>query len=299
MRASVRLQVKKGDVRELGPGDIIGRGWTCNLVLPDPWVSEAHAMVSLRDGALKLLGLRGRFMVAGQNLTEATLAPGMLLALSASTTLLVTEVEVPDHVLAIEHPAFGRRVLSGVHSIVTSPRPALLAGADPAAAAIIWGDGLDWFARAVGADDVRLVPGAPLVLGTTTFQVVAVAVAAAAESTSLDARRVDEPLLLVNRYDTIHIHRGHELVLTLDGIVARIVSDLASAGVPMGWNLIAADLWPGETDTAILRRNWDAALARLRRKLRDARIRTDLVRSDYGGNFEIVLHRGDRIDDQT
>ena len=101
------------------------------------------------------------------------------------------------------------------------------------------------------------------------------------------------------RYDTVHIHRDAAPTLTLDGIIARIVSDLATAGVPMGWQVLSAELWPGEADLAILRRNWDAALARLRKKLREARIRADLVRADRSGNFELFLARGDRVDDQT
>lgn len=41
------MRLSNGDERELGPGDVIGRGWTSALVLADPFISEAHALVSL------------------------------------------------------------------------------------------------------------------------------------------------------------------------------------------------------------------------------------------------------------
>jgi len=256
-------------------------------------------MVSLRQGALQLLGLRGRFVVGGQNLTEVTLRPEMTISLSSMTALYVVDLDVPDHLLALEHPAFGRRILSGVMSIQLDPTTQIVAGAAPNAAAIIWGDGIEWFARHGDRGDTRLVPGQPLILGGETINVTSVAVGATPDPTSVGALQVSEPLTIVARYDTVHIHRSQALAVVLDGLVAQIVSDLAIAGVPMGWQILAADLWRGETDPTILRRNWDGALARLRRKLRDGGVRTDLVRSDYAGNFEMLLHRGDRVDDET
>ena len=63
MRARVRLRLDSGEVRQLVSGDIIGRIWGAALRLDDPQISEAHALVSMRGTALKLLALRGRFVV--------------------------------------------------------------------------------------------------------------------------------------------------------------------------------------------------------------------------------------------
>ncbi len=45
-----------------------------------------------------------------------------------------------------------------------------------------------------------------------------------------------------------------------------------------------------------MRRKWDASLARLRQKLRENRIRADLIRADGAGNFELLLYPGDIVD---
>lgn len=299
MRAYVRFKLGNGEARDLGPGDVIGRMWTAALQLPDPFVSEAHALVSLREGALKLLGLRGRLSVGGKSVPEVALSSGLKIGLSPRTTLEVSEVRIPSAMLALDLPGLGRRVLSGVVSLVTQPRVDLIAGANPEAAAVLWSDGLTWFARVRDGSDAPLSPDENLVLEGHTIPIVSVTVGASGEVTTVDPASLESALHLTVRYDTVHIHRDAAPTLTLDGIIARIVSDLATAGVPMGWQVLAAELWPGEADPAILRRNWDAALARLRKKLREARIRADLVRADRSGNFELFLARGDRVDDQT
>ena len=89
MRATVRLRLPDGSVDHLGPGDIIGRTWTAALRLDDPGVSEAHALVSLRGETLKLLALRGRFLVDGQPSVDVDLAPGQHLRISQETELVV------------------------------------------------------------------------------------------------------------------------------------------------------------------------------------------------------------------
>ncbi|MCC6620119.1 MAG: hypothetical protein IT385_02620 [Deltaproteobacteria bacterium] len=299
MRARVTMRLDDGTLRELGPCDVIGRMWTAALQVSDPFVSEAHALVSLREGALKLLGLRGRLSVGGKPVPEVALAPGLRIGLSPRTTLEVVEVEVPSELLALDHPALGKRLLSGVVSIVTRPRLDVLPGARPDAAAVVWSDGLGWFARTGDGADQPLDEGATLTVDGQTFVAITVAVGSSGEITAVDPTQLDTPLHLVVRYDTVHVHRDGAPTLILDGMIARIVSDLATAGVPMGWQLLAKDLWEGEDDPAVLRRNWDAALARLRKKLREARVRADLVRADRSGNFEIFLRRGDRVDDQT
>ena len=45
--------------------------------------------------------------------------------------------------------------------------------------------------------------------------------------------------------------------------------------------------------------NWDAALARLRARLREGQIRTDLVRMVGAGRAELFLGPEDRVTDET
>lgn len=295
----MRLRLAPNEPRELVPGDIIGRVWSAALQIADPLVSEAHAMVSLREGALKLLGLRGRLVVDGKVVPEVRLVPGLAIGLSPTTVLEVCEVALPPALVAIEHPELGKRVLSGVCSLVRDRGLTLTAGSHPKALAVVWSDGLGWFARLHGGLDVPLPPGEVAELGEVALNVTLVSLDGNGEVTSYDPKGLEAPLRLVARYDTFHIHRGRGAPLALDGIIARILSELAIAAVPVGWHLIAESLWPGEQDRIILRRNWDAALARLRKKLKQARLRLDLVRSDRSGNFELFLQKGDRVEDRT
>ena len=96
----------------------------------------------------------------------------------------------------------------------------------------------------------------------------------------------------------------------LDGIAARIISELVALGGPAPWELVAAQIWPAGSepesaeqpdllDRTQLRRRWDISLARLRRKLRDARVRPDLVRACGTGQVELLLCSGDTVEDHV
>ena len=50
MHAHAILRDPQGHHHELVHGDVIGRVWSAALQLDDGRVSEAHAMVSLREG---------------------------------------------------------------------------------------------------------------------------------------------------------------------------------------------------------------------------------------------------------
>lgn len=255
-------------------------------------------MVSLRDGLLKLIGLRGKFMVGKDTLGELALVAGQTIRLSERTLLEVLEVQVPVEVMALSHPALGTRPIHGTMSLVRGQSLQATAGAVRGAVLVIWSDADRWFARRGDGVDIELWPGLELDVDGEAVRVVTQTTSDGGESTALDRHAIDSPLHLVVRYDSVHLRREEE-VLVFDGFIARILSDLAIASVPMSWSSIARELWPDENDMLVLRRNWDATLARMRKKLRAARIRTDLVRADHGGNFELVLRRSDRLEDQT
>ena len=299
MRAYVRFRLPSGELHDLGHGDLIGRVWTAALQIGDPFISEAHALVSMRGGALRLLGLRGRLCVAGQQAPEVLLSPGLDISLAPKTTLHVVDVHLPSTSLALEHPKLGRKLLSGVSSLVCDPRLSLIAGATLDARAVFWSDGASWFARMRDGQDWPLDPGASLEIDGRMLEIVAVTISADGEVTRVDPTSHEIAMNIVVRYDTVHIHRHGMPTVTLDGIIARIVSDLATANVPVGWQVLAIEIWGRDADPTVLRRNWDANMARLRKKLREGRVRTDLVRTDHRGNFEIYLGPADRIDDQT
>ena len=63
------LRLGNGDLHVVRPGDLIGRLWRADLSIDDPAVSEAHALVTLRGGALKIRRLGGPLRVSGMPAT--------------------------------------------------------------------------------------------------------------------------------------------------------------------------------------------------------------------------------------
>ncbi|MCB9798022.1 MAG: FHA domain-containing protein [Alphaproteobacteria bacterium] len=297
MRATVRLRLPDGSVDHLGPGDIIGRTWTAALRVDDPGVSEAHALVSLRGETLKLLALRGRFLVDGQASVEVDLAAGQRLRISQETELVVEAVTLPESVLALEGEGLPRQVLVGTSSLWCQPAPRLSAGHQPKADAVVWTDGEAWRLRVQGAVQV-LHPGDAFQVHGRTFRAVEVSLAQASQAQTRAADAVDEPLRIVAAYDTAHLHRKGRPPVVLSGQAAQVISELVAADGPMSWEAIAREIWRDQLDRHALRRKWDICLVRLRNRLRDADVRPDLVVST-GGQVELVLLEGDEVVDKT
>ncbi|MDP2306317.1 MAG: hypothetical protein Q8P18_09850 [Pseudomonadota bacterium] len=295
--AHVVLRAPDGSVYRLFPGDLVGRVWTAALVVDDARVSEAHALVSLRDGALVLLALRRLLRVDGRDLQQVTLAPGQVVGLAEGVALTVEDVVLPEVVLALEGAGLGRRVLSGTAFLRLGPPVELLPRYAADARAEIWFTGGGWRARVDGGAPVDLVEGDALVVGDAVFRAVAVRLREAERRGTVVGTQA--PLRIVARHVTAHVHRDGQPVCVLTGVPARIVSELAVMGVPAAWEAVAASVWPDEDDRNALRRRWDVHLGRLRAKLRDAGIRDDLVRADGKGNLELVLRPGDVVEDQA
>ncbi|MCO4764417.1 MAG: hypothetical protein KC502_23095 [Myxococcales bacterium] len=299
MHAFVRFRLPDGSTSTLSPGDFIGRLGNAALHLDDGRISEAHAMVSLRGQELKLLSLRGLFAVGGQPVKEAVLRPGLVIEPARGLRLEVVDVVLPELVLAIEGQGLPRQLLSGATSLFLTPKPRLLPRYKGEADAHIWNTGEGWRLR-IGTDDaVSLSPGQVFELRGVPFLAVGVSLEQAArQETRLDGA-VQLPLRIVASYDTVHVHRLGLSALALDGISARIVSELVAVGGPASWQVIAQEIWRHEDDRGQLRRKWDVNLARLRRKLRVAGVRDDLLRSGGTGQVELLLYDGDQVDDRT
>lgn len=77
------------------------------------------------------------------------------------------------------------------------------------------------------------------------------------------------------------------------------MAELISLGGPASWEVVAGEIWPEEGDRLVLRRKWDVNRARLRGRLREDRIRPDLVRADGTGNFELLLYPDDQVEDRA
>lgn len=298
LRPHVRLRLPDGSLAELEHGDLIGRVWSAALSLDDPRISEAHALVSLREGSFWLLALRRRVAVDGVAVSEVRLEPGLRVGLADQLDVVVDEIAVPDTALSLSAEGLPDTVLPAVCSVRATPRPQLAGRYEPDAPCLIWTSGEHWQIRLHGAQRV-LSHDDQFTLDGVAFRVRRVALAAAGPQVTLLQGGVHSPLHLVCAYDSVQIHREGEPIFGLAGVQARIVCELASIGAPVSWLAVAREVWPDDSVEASLRKRWDVALARLRARLRAARVRTDLIRADGKGLFELALQRDDRIEDRS
>jgi hypothetical protein len=294
--ATARL-VRAGEVGgaiELGHGALIGRLASAALQIDDLRVSEAHAMVSLRGGALRLLALRRRFEVLGKTTGDVELRPGLEVILAPDVLLRFEHVRLPDAVLGLRWAGGQAALLHDVASIVTEPAPAVVWRPVPQAAVQLWRLGDTW--RCVLGDRAprALNIGDRLQLGEFAFEVALIPL-----QTSDATRGPSQPLRIVAFYDTVHVLRDQQDAFVIAGGAARMISELAVAGTPIGWVSLARTLWTDDEPDHVLRGRLDAVLRRLRVKLVSGGIREDLVATDGTGLVELRLNTGDTIEDRT
>ena len=256
-------------------------------------------MVSWRGTALKLLALRGRLSVQGARLADIELHRGLVVEFARDFALEVVEVQLPQRVPALRVAAMQERVVSGVCSLFASPAAELRAGLHPGAVAHVWVRGGTFVLRQAGAPDQVLAHGDVVDVGGIILEVLEMALGAQGQYVTTASGGLAAPLELVARYESVCIYRKDEPALVLTGISARILSELVTFGVPVPWTTVAREIWPDDEAGEDLRVKWDVNVGRLRRKLRDARIRMDLVRSDGHGNIELLLDQGDVVRDET
>ncbi|MCO4772128.1 MAG: FHA domain-containing protein [Deltaproteobacteria bacterium] len=298
MQAYVRVSLPDGSTAALSPGDLIGRTRGAALTLDDGRISEAHALVSLRGGELKLLALRGRFAVDGRTVRDVTLNEGLVLELAPDLPLLVLEVSLPDEVLALRGDGLPRQVLSGVGSLHLDPEPRLVPRYEPDAAAHIWDTGSGWTLSVAGSPARGIAKGDTFAIGARRFELTTLSLhKAGGGATRAGSGR--PPLSIEARFHSVHIHSEGALVLSLSGIAARIVSELVTFDGPVDWFVLAKQIWREEDQRILLRRRWDVALTRLRTKLRDAGLDTGLVAATRTGLVELVLEPQDTVVDRT
>lgn len=91
----------------------------------------------------------------------------------------------------------------------------------------------------------------------------------------------------------VRLAEGDGPELVLGGNQADPVRLLAEAGEPQHWTQIARYFWP-EREAASWRQRFDAMMKEVRRKLREHRIRGDLLWS-WDGSHALKLHDGDTL----
>ncbi len=284
-----------GRSTRVSAGGIIGRLPDAGLRLTDPRISEAHALVSLRDHRLVLLALRGRLQVGRTAAEVVPLSVGQCVSLARGLVLRVTELFLPTSRLALT--GLGATPVALQSEVATLHRDPwrLEPGFDPTGQAHIVSSGGHWVLHREGVEKV-LELGDALGFGGHQITVVELPLGSTRQThQSLGARA---PLTLVAQYETVHIHRpGHETAV-ITGVSARILTELVRFAAPTPWDWVAREVF-GTLARHILRQRWDRNLRTLRRKLREAAIRGDLVFSDGHGNVELVLGPDDTAHDES
>ncbi len=297
--SDVRARLRLPDHRavDVHPGDIVGRMPAAAARVDDPRVSEAHALVSLRDGRLHLLALRGPLVVRGQRVSAVALEAGTEVRLAVDLAVHALSVTTPASVLALD---LGDRVIPLVGRALT-----LRAG--PAGTEIVshpaqadvrrMHDGRGWAAHGPGLDGAALDVGRPFLGGGRAVTPASIPLAMAG-ATRTRTRSPRHTWLLA--YDRLEVQTaaGPPVHVTT-GKGARIVYDLHMLGAvddhPTPWKAVARSVWQRELeDDGIsdlqLSYRWTATLKRLRADLAAAGVRDDLVVAGRSGR--VSLHLG-------
>ncbi len=300
MDATVVFRLPDGSKATLTHGDLVGRLETAALHIDDPRVSEAHAMVSLRGAAMKLVALRGRIAVDGFPLRDVELSDGLVVHLAPDFALVVERVVLPEEVLGVSVGDEGPRVVTGVCSLTADG--ALRAGYSPDARAWLWPQGDCFVLRRPDVVDEVLMLGGRVTVDEVVLAVGVIGMGGGRSFATTDhglASAATAPLELVANYTSVHIRRAGSRTLVIAGLAARVLSELIAAGVPMPWNALAKEIWSTTDSDSELRARWDVTMSRLRKKLVAAGLRADLVRSDRHGNIELCLGEGDTARDES
>lgn len=295
--AHVTFQLPSGHEVVLRPGDFIGRLRTAALRIDDPRISEAHALISLRDGEMKLLALRGAIAIDRQRVSDVTLYPGLSLRLARDWMLTVVELGMPTEAIGVVldgQPAVP--LMGNAASIRWAPVAKLSSRFEPDADAHVWSDGVGW-RLGLGEDSVVLEPGSSHTLGEHRVDVVTIPLTTAGLDATSMRGRLHPPLRVVASYDSVVLHRDGLDAVVLSGIQARIVCELIAFGGPTGWEVVAREIWK-DVERHTLRRRWDVNLGRLRARLKAEDLRPDLLNSDGTGNIELILLPDDVVEDR-
>lgn len=285
------------------PGSLIGRLVTADVMLSDPRVSEAHALVSLRGRSLRLLALRGMLLVDAQEVDSVELQPGLIVELAEGLALTVESVELPSHTLLLCGAVPDAVELrASVYSLVSEPRadgPAvrLVVGFVEGAEGHLWYSGGRLWMRLAGHAAEPLNVGGPWSVAGCPLRVLRIPLGDTSD-TEAQSSRPRSGFVLHARYTTVHVqHARGTSVIT--GKPANLISELVRfSGKPIPWDVLSREIWGAEADRSLLRKSFDSTMRRLRGQLHDLELREDLVRLDGSGNVELVLTASDRAVDE-
>lgn len=296
----VQLRLADGRQVHVSPPAIIGRMATADLCIPDPRLSEAHALISHRGSDLRILSLRGRISLGPRVVEELTLAAGQDLLLADEVLLRIERVVLPQRAISI-HGVTGESTIvgGGVYSLLPADRGLMLhTGYRPGACAYLL---CDCFSVSLVVGDT---PAEELQIPSTflvdSHRLSLISLPLITENqtlgppSSVPAERL--PVRITSRGDTVRLEAPSRAPLVLGGLAARILAEvIAMGGGPVHWKVVADEIWPGEDNVLHLTDKWQKAVQRLRSKLISGGLRENLVYRDRSGLIELLLLDGDVV----
>lgn len=296
MRASANFESSGQDeIVQLSPGEFIGRSDLAALCIDDPRVSEAHAMVSLRGKALKLLALRGRFRVNGKVEAEVELREGLEIELASGLTVKCVDVTLPETLPGLDVQGLPPMLLTGTTTLFGGAPPRVVRGYDPRGDVVLWASGDRWRVSLKNADAREVGVGDSFELCDMSVSLVAIPIEIAGHERTRGVLRT--PLVFTLLGQTVRVKREGQPANLISGIPGKILASLVSEGRPMNWKEITARVWPGDQSLEMsLRRRLDAGLSRLRSRLSPfAAPDEELIRLDGAGQVMLVLSDQDHV----
>ncbi|MBX2801857.1 MAG: hypothetical protein KTR31_29530 [Myxococcales bacterium] len=244
------------------PGDVLGRGRRSDVVVQDPRVSEAHAMVSLRRGGLWWLPLRPG--VHGQVGPDVLLAPGASVTVLDELQLRVESLTLPAtvDVLQVDH---------GAPIVLDHPEWHIAASGDARpgphreAVAVLWRTDGRWWCRGGEGPARQLAAGVGMVVGGRQLHLGAVP---SDSQGSFTADNQPVPPVRIRSWEGFsEVGLGSLAPVRLTGNphrVFRLLARLVPDGGTVHWQEVASRLWPHSDWSS----NWYTNLPRIREQLR-------------------------------
>ncbi|MFT7625421.1 MAG: hypothetical protein ACI9WU_004612, partial [Myxococcota bacterium] len=123
------------------------------------------------------------------------------------------------------------------------PEPRLVSPMPQDPDVAFWHSGSGWRYRQRGQAAATLLVGDTWSMGEHTFEAVAVDMSSTGDSVTVVDGGLEQPLRIVARYDTVHLHHGNSEPAALSGVGARLISELAVMGCPVEWRVLAREVW--------------------------------------------------------
>lgn len=268
------------------PGHLIGRIAAARLRVHHPAVSEAHALLSLRDGALWLLALRRPLQVDGRAEWQVPLRTGATVPLADGVALVVHHAFGSAEQLGVSIDGAPAVALAGeAWAVVDEGGVAVLRGPEAASPLLrLWLTDGELWAAAAGDAAHAVEPGGSLQVGTHVVTVVILPTRSTAW-TSVVARRPPTRVRVSPRLAVVEDDQGGRAELTGNAAVAlwavaTWVEVEREQAAP--WTVVASALW-GARQAAGMRDNLrNNVLYRLDQRLRATGLRDDLLCRDDG-----------------